>query len=56
MGNNTNGDKGIRLLVQKCRNEFRRKENLDFYEDEDYKAAEQKFVKLCLRNEFRTRG
>ncbi len=55
MENNTNRDEGIKLLVQKCRNEFRRTENLDFYADEDYKAAERKFVKLCLIDKSRTR-
>jgi hypothetical protein len=50
MKNYLNNDEGIKLLIQKCRNEFRRTENTDFYADEDYKAAERKFVKLCLLN------
>jgi hypothetical protein len=54
MGNYLNSDKGIKLLVQKCRKEFRRTENKDFYSDEDFKAAERKFVKYCLRNRTRT--
>ena len=54
MGNYPNTDKGIKLLVQKCRKEFRRIENKDFYTDQDYKAAERKFVKICLLNETRT--
>jgi len=54
MENYPNSDNGIKLLVQKCRNEFRRSENTDFYADEDYKAAERKFVKFCLLNETRT--
>jgi hypothetical protein len=39
---------GIQLLVQKCRNEFRRSENMNFYADKDYKEAERKYVKFCL--------
>ena len=48
MKNHSNKDQGIKLLIEKCRNDFRRKENIDFYSDEDYKASERKFVKLCL--------
>jgi hypothetical protein len=44
----SNADKGIRLLVQKYRNEFKRPENINFYSDNDYKEAEKKFVKFCL--------
>jgi len=54
MGNYPNTNKGIKLLVQKCRKEFRRTENTHFYADEEYKAAERKFVKFCLLNETRT--
>ena len=50
MENHLNCHKGIKLLVQKCRKEFRRTENKDFYTDEDYKAAERKFVKYCFLN------
>ena len=56
MGNYPNTNKGIKLLVQKCRKEFRRTENTKFYADEDFKAAERKFVKLCLLNETRTQN
>lgn len=48
MDNSSNTDKGIRLLVQKCRIDFRRPENIDFYEKNDYEEAEKKFVKFCL--------
>ena len=48
MANISNGDQGIRLLIQKYRNEFRCPENLDFYAENDYKEAEKKFVKFCL--------
>lgn len=45
-GNGT--PQGIELLLEKCRNEFRRPENTDFYTVDDYKEAERKFVKYCL--------
>jgi hypothetical protein len=48
----SNGDStthGIELLLEKCRDEFRRPENTDYYTEEDYKEAERKFVKFCLR-------
>ena len=50
------GNKGIKLLVRKCRSEFRRKENRNYYNDEDYKASERKFVKFCLLNKTRSQG
>jgi hypothetical protein len=48
MENHPQRDEGLKLLIKKCRNEFRRKENLEFYDDGDYSAAERKFVKFCL--------
>ena len=48
MANSPKKDKGIRLLIQKCRNEFRQPENIDFYSENDLKEAEKKFVKFCL--------
>ena len=48
MANSSNTDQGIRLLIQKCRNEFRRPENIDYYSENDFKEAEKKFVKFCL--------
>jgi len=48
MANSSNTDQGIRLLIQKCRNEFRRPENIDYYTENDFKEAEKKFVKFCL--------
>ena len=53
MDNYFNSEEGIKLLIRKYRKEFRRKENTDFYTDEDYKAAERKFVKYCLLNKTR---
>jgi hypothetical protein len=50
MEENLHSDEGLKLVIKKCRNEFRRKENLEFYDDGDYKTAERKFVKFCLFN------
>ncbi len=41
-------DQGIRLLIQRYRSEFRRPENINFYSENDLKAAEKKYVKFCL--------
>ena len=48
MANSSNTNQGIRLLVQKCRNEFRRPENIYYYSENDFKEAEKRFVKFCL--------
>ncbi|MGD9369179.1 MAG: hypothetical protein PVH87_25960 [Desulfobacteraceae bacterium] len=48
MNNTISANQGIELLVEKCRNEFRRPENTDYYTEDDYKEAERKFVKFCL--------
>lgn len=40
---------GIEQLVEKCRSDFRRPENTDFYAEVDYKEAERKYVKFCLQ-------
>ena len=48
MANSSNADQGIRLLVQKCRNEFRRPENIYYYSENDFKEAEKRYVKYCL--------
>jgi hypothetical protein len=48
MDNSSNTDQGIRLLIQKYRNEFRRPENIYYYTENDFKKAEKKFVKFCL--------
>lgn len=48
MSNTLNSAMGIELLVEKCREKFRCPENTDFYEDDDYKKAERKYVKFCL--------
>ena len=48
MKNTPSATRGIELLVEKCRSEFRRPENTDHYTEIDYKEAERKFVKFCL--------
>ncbi|MGD9364691.1 MAG: hypothetical protein PVH87_03275 [Desulfobacteraceae bacterium] len=48
MNNSKSAPQGIELLVEKCRHEFRRPENTDYYTEDDYKEAERKFVKFCL--------
>lgn len=54
MANNSNTNQGIRLLIQKCRNEFRRPENIDFYSENGFKEAEKKYVKYCLTGDARS--
>lgn len=39
---------GLKRLVQKCRKEFRRKENLAYYDHRDLKVAERKYIQFCL--------
>lgn len=39
---------GLKRLVEKCRNEFRRPENTEYYSKEDYREAEKKYVRFCL--------
>jgi hypothetical protein len=48
MNNGNSTTQGIELLLKKCRDEFRRPENTDYYEADDFKEAERKFVKFCL--------
>ncbi len=48
MDNSSNTDQGIRMLIQKCRKEFRRPENINYYTENDFKEAEKKFLKYCL--------
>ncbi len=48
MSNSEGTDHGIELFLEKCRSEFRRPENTDYYPANDFKEAERKFVKFCL--------
>jgi hypothetical protein len=49
MANWRNTKNGIKLLVKKCREQFRVSENFEHYSDRDFREAERKYVKLCLR-------
>jgi uncharacterized protein (DUF2344 family) len=39
---------GKKQLIKKYRKKFRIRENLDHYSEEDLRAAEKKFLKMCL--------
>ncbi len=39
---------GTKQLISRYRKKFRIRENLDHYSEEDFRAAEKKFLKLCL--------
>lgn len=39
---------GTKRIVERCREVFRQKENLEYYADEDLKNAERKYIKFCL--------
>jgi hypothetical protein len=39
---------GKKQLIRRYRKKFRIRENLDHYSEEDLRAAEKKFLKLCL--------
>jgi hypothetical protein len=39
---------GQKQLIKKYRKKFRIRENLDHYSAEDLRAAEKKFLKMCL--------
>ncbi|MGD9369251.1 MAG: hypothetical protein PVH87_26320, partial [Desulfobacteraceae bacterium] len=41
-------NEGIRLLIERGRQAFRIDENVNFYSEKDYKAAEKKFIKHCV--------
>jgi hypothetical protein len=39
---------GKKQLIKQYRKKFRVRENLDHYSEEDFRAAEKKFLKMCL--------
>lgn len=39
---------GKKQLIKRYRKKFRIRENLDHYSEEDLRAAEKKFLKMCL--------
>ena len=53
MHNSSDTKNGIKLLVQKCREQFRISENLNHYSEGEYREAERKYVKLCLRGKIK---
>lgn len=48
MAKGSGPNRGIELLVEKCRTEFRCSENTDYYTESDFTEAERKYVKYCL--------
>ena len=48
MQKDSQGNRGIQLLVEKYRKQFRIPENLKYYRKKDFKVAERKFLKLAL--------
>ena len=41
-------DTGLRKIIKNGKEAFRISENLEYYSEEDFKAAEKKFLKLCI--------
>ena len=41
-------DQGLRKIIKIGKETFRVAENLKYYSEEDYKAAEKKYLKLCV--------
>ena len=41
-------DSGLRKLIKQGREQFRLRENTQYYSTTDYREAEKKFVKLCV--------
>ena len=53
MANRRDTKKDIKLLVQECREQFRISENFEHHSDREYREAERKYVKLCLRGKIK---
>lgn len=53
MANRRDTKNGIKLLVKKCREQFRAHQNFEYYSDRDYQKAEREYVKLCLRGKIK---
>ena len=57
MNTNYHGnDSGVKLLVNKYRDQFRIAENLNYYSEENYKIAERKYLKYALNTGDLKRG
>ncbi|MBN1105456.1 MAG: hypothetical protein JXL84_18745 [Deltaproteobacteria bacterium] len=50
MGEERTVERGIQSLVGEYRNAFRIPENLDYYSEADYKAAERQFVRFAVEH------
>jgi hypothetical protein len=48
MDNKSDTKDGMKLLIQRCREQFKISENLNHYSEEEYREAERKYVKFCL--------
>lgn len=53
MDNGRDAKNGIKLLIQKCREQFRISENVEHDSNREYRKAERKYVKLCLRGKIK---
>ncbi|GAB6906959.1 hypothetical protein DESC_870090 [Desulfosarcina cetonica] len=51
MENKMPNNKGIQLLAKRCRDQFQRRENTDYYSPDDYHSAERNYVKFCVFSE-----
>lgn len=51
MENKMPNNKGIQLLAKRCRDQFQRRENIEYYATDDYLNAERKYVKYCVFSE-----
>jgi hypothetical protein len=49
MPSKSHGDNGIQRLIQKYRQDFRIRENLEYYSGDDYERAERGYVQFCLK-------
>lgn len=48
MEEQTNRNLGLKRMIKQCRSSFQQRENLNYYDADDYQSAERKFVKYCL--------
>jgi hypothetical protein len=46
----TSEEKGIQSLMMYHKRSFRIPENINYYSEKDFKAAEKKYLKHCLSN------
>lgn len=46
-----NGNNGLKHLIEKYRNEFRKAENIDYYSSKNYREAEKKYLRFRLTDD-----